>query len=123
LAHGKANYLKRLLGFGFAGVAIFDRTSSASFASLSSRRRAILMRASAVFSSTSSKIAGRCCGARRSLFILAVCREDWSTFLFIRAPILFALYYLHVAIPHEMRADQNKRGRQQVELRQQSGRE
>ena len=47
------------------------RTSCASFASLSSRRRSMFIRTSAAFLSISPKIAGRSPGARRCLFALA----------------------------------------------------
>src|SRR6516164_7320002 len=75
-----AFYLNRFFGVAFAGrfaaSEISVRTSCASFASLCPLRRAIFVRISSAFFSISTKIAGRSGSARRSLFILAVCRED-----------------------------------------------
>ena len=86
-----AAYLNGFFGFGFAGwfpLKISVRTSCASFASLSPRRRSMFIRTSAAFLSISPKIAGRSTGARRCLFALAPSGGGslLPMGLFIRAP-------------------------------------
>jgi len=86
------DHLNRFFGFAFAGWLPADmsvRTSCASLASLNSRRRAMFVRTSAALFASSSRIAGRSWGARRSLFELAVCREDSSKSLIPRSLVRF----------------------------------
>jgi hypothetical protein len=78
-------YVKRCFRFGFVGwlpSEISVRTSSASLASLNSRRRVMFWRAARARFSSSSRIEARW-EKRRSLFALAVCSPGY---LFIRCP-------------------------------------
>ena len=77
------SFLNRYFGLAFAERFPVEISVRTSFASLNSRRRAMFWRIAIPFLSSSSRIAGRFGAVRRSLFILAVSREDASENLFI----------------------------------------